>query len=530
MQKQLLVFSFICFFISSFAQNKIDVLGYSFNIELNDDNNTIKGLARINFLAKEDLNSFSLDLSMPNRDRKGMTVSSISLMPPNSSRPIFKQEADKLIIDYQETIRKGDTTSIFINYGGIPSDGLIISKNKYGHRTFFADNWPNRGHNWLPCVDDPADKASVEFVVTAPQHYQVVANGILVEETNLSNNKKLTHWKEDVPVATKVMVIGAADFAVNLAGMIDHCIPVYSWVFPEDRDKGFYDYAMAMEIIPFFIKNIGPYPYKKLANVQSKTTFGGLENANTIFYHENSIDGTRRSETLLSHEIAHQWFGNMATEKSFAHLWLSEGFVTYMTILYMENKYGADTATTMLEEDRHEIIEFAKTSDRPVVNDTENYMELLNPNSYQKGGWVLHMLRKQLGDSIFWRSIRSYYATYAGKNADTKDLQHIFEKVSGKNLSTFFEQWLYTPALPKVEVNWRYLANEKKVSVTVKQLQKIPLSFPLEIQLKNSEGTKAINISKKEETFFIPVKEKPAKLILDPRTVLLFTGTVIEKN
>ncbi len=135
MRKQLLVFSFLCFFISSFAQNKIDVLGYSFTIELNDDNNTIKGLARINFLAKEDLNSFLLDLSMPNRDRKGMMVSSISLMAPNSSKPAFKQEADKLIIDCQQTIRKGDTTSIFINYEGIPSDGLIISKNKYGHRT-----------------------------------------------------------------------------------------------------------------------------------------------------------------------------------------------------------------------------------------------------------------------------------------------------------------------------------------------------------------------------------------------------------
>ena len=156
------------------------------------------------------------------------------------------------------------------------------------------------------------------------------------------------------------MVIGVADFAVNLAGMIDNCIPVYSWVFPEDRDKGFYDYAQAMEILPFFIKNVGPYGYKKLANVQSKTTFGGLENANTIFYHENSIDGTRKSETLLAHEIAHQWFGNMATEKSFAHLWLSEGFATYMTILYMENKYGADTATRCLKKTGRKLLTLQK--------------------------------------------------------------------------------------------------------------------------------------------------------------------------
>ena len=528
MLKQLFALFLICFFISSDAQSKIDVLSYSFAIELNDDNNTIKGLARISFIAKETVTSFSFDLSNPNKVRKGMTVSNAGFNAPNSSKPTFKHEADKITIDCQQSINKGDSTSVFIQYDGIPSDGLIISKNKYGHRTFFADNWPNRGHHWLPCVDDPSDKAAVEFIVTAPQYYQVVANGILVEETNLKDGKKRTHWKEDVPVASKVMVIGVAEFAVNLAGVIDNCIPVYSWVYPEDRDKGFYDYAQAVEIIPFFIKNVGPYGYKKLANVQSKTTFGGLENANTIFYHENSITGNRSSETLLSHEIAHQWFGNMATEKSFAHIWLSEGFATYMTILYMENKHGADTARNILEDARQQVLAFAQTNEHPVVDDTKDYMELLNANSYQKGGWILHMLRRQLGDSIFWKSIRSYYAAYAGKNADTKDLQHIFEKVSGKDLSTFFQQWLYTPGIPKLGVSWSYLANEKKISITIKQLQKNPFSFPLELQLKNK--TKTINVSKQEETFVIPVQEKPAQLVLDPKLSLLFMATVTEKK
>jgi len=528
MLKRLFPLFFVGFFNSSIAQSKIDVLSYSFTIELNDDNNKIKGLARISFMAKEALTSFSFDLSMPNRDRKGMIVDNAGFNAPNSSKSTFKQEADKITIDCQPAINKGDSTSVFIQYEGIPSDGLIISKNKYGHRTFFADNWPNRGHHWLPCKDDPSDKASVDFIVTAPDHYQVVSNGILVEETNLTNAKKRTHWQEDVPIASKVMVIGVADFAVNLAGMINNCIPVYSWVYPEDRDKGFYDYAQAIEIIPFFIKNVGPYGYKKLANVQSKTTFGGLENANTIFYHENSIDGSRTSETLLAHEIAHQWFGNMATEKSFAHLWLSEGFASYMTVLYMENTHGADTARSMLEDARQQVVAFAQTSDRPVIDDTKDYMELLNANTYQKGSWILHMLRRQLGDSIFWKSIRNYYAAYAGKNADSKDLQHIFEKVSGKDLSNFFQQWLYSPGIPKLGISWTYLSAEKKISITIKQMQKNLFSFPLELQLKNKPST--INISKQEETFVIPVQEKPAQLVLDPNTSLLFTSTVSEKK
>ncbi|HKO78975.1 MAG TPA: M1 family aminopeptidase [Chitinophagaceae bacterium] len=506
------------------------MLHYRFAIELSDLSDSIYGNASIKIKFNHPADSFSLDLKAisPN---KGMLAYAYS--GENAETLIGKQTGDKLIIKLPEPTKKDDVKDIVIKYKGIPSDGLIISKTKYGQRSFFADNWPNRGHNWIPCVDDPSDKASVEFIVTAPQHYQVVANGILVEETNLPENKKLTHWKEDVPVATKVMVIGAADFAVNLAGMVDNCIPVYSWVYPQDRDKGFYDYEQAMEILPFFIKNVGPYGYKKLANVQSRTMFGGLENASTIFYAENTVDGTRKSESIMSHEIAHQWFGNMATEKSFAHLWLSEGFATYFTILYFEKKYGKDTAVAMLKEDRNQVIAFTKKSDKPVVDEDPDYMKLLNANSYQKGSWVLHMLRRELGDSVFYKSIKAYYSAYAGKNADTKDLQQIFEKISGKNLSTFFQQWLYTPGVPKLDISWNYLAKEKKLSLTIKQLQKTAFVFPLELQLNNTSGdhsTKTINISKPEETIYIPVKEKPIKIILDPKTSLLFTGAATEKK
>ncbi|MBK8142123.1 MAG: hypothetical protein IPK57_14870 [Chitinophagaceae bacterium] len=151
---------------------------------------------------------------------------------------------------------------VFIySYKGYPADGLIISKNQFGNRTFFADNWPNRAHNWFPCVDDPADKASVEFAITAPEKYKVVANGLLIQETPLKNKKKLTQWKETVPLPTKVMVIGVADFAVHLSGMVNNCIPVTSWVFPENIE-GFMDYALAKDILTFYTNYIGPYAYQ----------------------------------------------------------------------------------------------------------------------------------------------------------------------------------------------------------------------------------------------------------------------------
>jgi aminopeptidase N len=267
--------------------------------------------------------------------------------------------------------------------------------------------------------------------------------------------------------------------------------------------------------------------------VQSKTRFGGLENANTIFYKEDGVTGDRRNETLYAHEIAHQWFGNAATEKSFAHLWLSEGFATYMTICYFENKYGKDSAAKMRMEDRQQVIAFSKRDNTPVVNEKEtNYMQLLNENNYQKGGWILHMLRMQLGDSIFWRAIRKYYADYSGSIAGTEDLQKVFEKVSGKDLKQFFQQWLYTPGIPVLDIKWKYNEKIKAIEVSISQLQAIPFFFPIELSYAKNKTTtplkKVLNVSNAKENFSIPFDHKPIAVSIDPGINLLFNGAISE--
>lgn len=507
------------------GQSAVHINHYRFAIELNDANDTISGEAGISFSAVQAGQTIVLDLENVNAKGKGMKVLAVT---DNRQRPLnFQHEQNLLQVNLAERLAANDTTTIFVSYKGVPADGLIISSNKYGHRTFFADNWPNRGHNWLPCVDVQAAKAPVDFIVTAPEHYQVVANGIQVEETSLKNKRKLTHWQETVPISTKVMVIGVADFAVHLSGFVEDCIPVYSWVYPENRDAGFYDYAQANTILPFYIQHVGPYGYRKLANVQSKTIFGGLENANTIFYSENSVTGTRRSESLLAHEIAHQWFGNMATEKTYAHLWLSEGFATYMTILYMESRYGKDTALSMLRKDREEVAVFAASSNRSVVDEDPNYMNLLNENSYQKGGWVLHMLHRQLGDSIFWKAIRGYYQQYAGGVADTRDFEKVVEQVSGKNLRQFFDQWLYSPGIPRLAISWKYVPEKSAVAVNIRQLQENSFSFPLELEVSGNVTT--VEISKTETSVMIPARKKPTEIRVDPNVSLLYTGTLQEE-
>lgn len=503
----------------------IDVQHYTFALVLNDDNNSIQGKATIEVLLLKNMRSLAFELVSKRADGKGMTVQHIT---ENNNPVTFRQSADSIHIDL--TAKTGEKRVVEITYEGIPADGLIIANNKYKHRGFFADNWPNRARNWLPCIDHPADKAPVDFLVTAPSHYQVVANGIQVEETSLNNNLKLTHYKETTPLPMKVMVIGVAGFAVQYAGDVQ-CIPVYSWVYPEDKTKGFYDYAQATEILPFFIKNVGPYGYKKLANVQSKTMFGGLENAGAIFYSENSVTGTRKSESLLAHEIAHQWFGDMATETEWAHIWLSEGFATYMTILYFENKYGQDTARKMLLEDRGQVISYTKRIQKPVVDSSvTDYMALLNPNSYQKGGWVLHMLRNQLGDSVFWKGIRAYYAKYSGKNASTDDLRKSMEGVSGRDLKQFFKQWLYTAGHPMLDITWQYDKTRKSVSLTVNQKQEIPFQFPLELSFYGPDRkflfTKTIPVKDKQFTVSIPADSPVERISPDPAARLLFEGSV----
>lgn len=232
---------------------------------------------------------------------------------------------------------------------------------------------------------------------------------------------------------------------------------------------------------------------------------------------------------MIAHEIVHQWFGNMATEKSFAHLWLSEGFATYLTHVYLESKYGTDSLNNRMMADRETVLDFVNSSQKRVVDFTPDLMLLLNANSYQKGGWVLHMLRRQLGDSVFHKAVRQYYATYAGKNADTKDLQSIFETVSGKNLNTFFDQWLHTPENPKLKITWKYEAKEKRVAISVEQLQSKTFEFPIEIGLGVAAAKpqiKKMNISKKVETFYFPVASSFISIAVDPNTSLLFEGAL----
>ena len=500
----------------------IDVQHYRFELLLTDSSNLVRGTAFVDIRCIRDTRELVLDLKEQEPDGKGMKVEAVSV---DNIETRFLQQKDKIIFSSEQPFTQNRTYRLMIRYSGIPADGLIISTNKYKNRTFFADNWPDRAHHWIPVNDHPSDKATVEFRVTAPDHYQVVSNGIAMEETNSGNGYTTTHYKESTPIPTKVMVIGAAAFAVGYAGT-SGCINVSSWVFPEEKEKGFYDYAQALDILPFYISHVAAYPFSKLANVQSKTIFGGMENAGCIFYHENSVTGKRKEEALISHEIAHQWFGNSVTEKHWSHLWLSEGFAIYLTNCYLEQKYGTDTLHAILRAQRKQVIEFNKKEPgRPVVDTQERqYMNLLNANSYQKGAWFLHMLRRKTGDAIFWKSVAVYYKAFSGKNATTEDFRRSCENVSGQSLEFFFKQWLYQTGQPELEIAYQ-TQQDNEVSIDIRQLQKELFEFPLQIRLTggNDKLTKTLPISEREARFQIKLPFRMEQIEIDPEVNALAT-------
>ena len=502
----------------------MDVQHYDFSISLSDTSDMIFSNAIVTILLKKPVKTFVLDLSGRDEKGKGMMVKSVTV---NGTATSFSHQNDSLLIYYNVT-KPNSSATINIEYSGIPAHGLIISKNKFGERTFFGDNWPDRAHNWVPCVDHPSDKATVDFRVSAPDHYEVIANGDMIEETATDHQYKFTHWQSDEPLPTKVMVIGVADFAIDKVEN-NLGIPVSTWVYPMNSDKGFADYMNATEPLSFYISHIGPYPFSKLANVQSTTLFGGMENAGNIFYAENLVTGNQKQEEIIAHEIAHQWFGNSVSEGNWHHVWLSEGFATYLTDLYYEYKYGSDVFKSRMETDRKVVIRYATRNFAPVIDTTiTDYLDLLNPNSYEKGAWFLHMLRKELGVELFMESIRTFYEKYKYSNALTIDFQNIVDSITGKDLTSFFEQWLFKAGHPVINIMW--YQKKKNVLVQIEQLQKgTVFDFPLELGFVSKDGSvkrETLHVNKVLENYSFPVESTIENLVPDPDVWLLFEGKV----
>ncbi len=500
----------------------VDVKSYSFYIQIADTTDAIIVKAKTSILLKKKVDSIFLQLKNINENGKGMYISSINNKFKKSVR--FDHRNDKITIYNPGNWEANDLLEFEINYTGIPQDGLYIKTSMYGKKTFFGDNWPNRAHHWLSVIDHPSDKAVVAFYIKAPKHYEVIASGALVYKDTLAGIENLYHYKTKKELPTKVMVFGAADFKIKELDTINDII-VSSWIYKEAPEAGFEDYKPAVAVLKYYDSIIGTYPYEKLANVQSKTRFGGMENAGNIFYYEESVNGKHQVEALVAHEVAHQWFGNSVSEENWRDIWLSEGFATYLTDLYLEYKYGKEKLQERMKMERDKVIRYNKNLQvQPIVYDEkDNLFKLLNRNSYEKGAWVLHMLRHKIGDKDFFKVLKTYYTKFKNKNATTDDFIKIVESITKENLSTFFNQWLYRATIPKLKIDW--IIEKDVLQVDIQQGKELFI-FDLPIKVIDGDTAHFFNLSiKKEQQHFdfpINLNSKSAKIQIDPNVQVLF--------
>jgi aminopeptidase N len=512
-------------------QPGVDILHYVFRIGLTDQSSEITGETTVTakFL-RDGVAEINLDLTSLSV-ASGMTVQSvrrggpIDVPGPPTDNIVFTHMTNRLHLVLPPQSKAGQEFIFTIRYRGTPAEGLRIGPNMHGDRSFFGENWPNLVRNWLPMIDHPYDKATGEFIVTAPNQYQVVANGLLIEELDLPNNMRRTHWKQSAPIASWLYTIAVARFSSHAAGAIEG-IPIQTWVFPQDREAGLQLFEdTSRRAMQFFISNIGPYSYEKLANVQATGFTGGTEYASAIFYGERGVSSGRGP---VVHEIAHQWFGDSVTERDWDDVWLSEGFATYFALLFTEHDEGRDAFVDGLKRSRAQILQLEqKLPDTPVIHrNLADMTKVLNNLVYQKGGWTLHMLRQEVGTENFWKAIREYYRRYRNSNASTSDLRAVFEQVSGKQLEWFFTQWLNRPGVPKLEGSWRYDAGRRVVELTLTQSQAaaafhVKVDIGIVPQAGEPAKVETIDMSAKQGTFTFPLDAAPAAVMLDPNTTML---------
>ncbi len=517
----------------------IDIKHYVFQLRLTDSNDEIIGTTQVtvNFKQAGILN-FRLDLINTSTEKKdkGMVVEGVSI---SNTTVNYTHENDALIIYLPKSSVANETITFTIKYHGIPFDGLRIGATKFGDRSFFNENWPNRGRHWLPILDHPSDKATSEFIVTAPAHYKVVSNGLLLEESSLGNNTMLTHWKQSVPVSSWLFVLGVADFAVQYVDDFEGK-SIQTWVYSKNREAGFYDFKEpTKKVLAFYTKYVGPYAYEKLANIQTPSVNGGMETSSAIFYGENLVNGKgdERTKNIVVHEIAHQWFGNAVTEATWDDAWLSEGFATFFTLLYYENQYGQAEYNNRIIKAKKAVLDMTiKMPDFSIIAPRTAEKEAVTTGlTYQKGAWFLHMLRDKIGEQNFQKGIKSYYKKFYNANATTDEFRMEMEKAAGLDLKIFFKQWLYQPVNPKIDAIWTYDATSHKININLTQSQLTNFNFDIPIEIgyftKDSKTPLLLkmNLNKKQLSQSFNVKGIPENIEVDPRNVLLSSNTITKK-
>jgi aminopeptidase N len=486
-------------------------------------------------------------------DASSMQVESVKLAPADTALR-FTQPPDKLSIALDRTYDASETISVRIQYRAQPKRGLYFIPQTQGtaHNIskpaqIWTQGEPEDNHHWFPCYDFPDDKVTSEQFITTDANELAISNGALVETLANPDGTRTFHWKMDQPHASYLVSLIVGDY-VKLTDAYKN-IPVEYYTYRGTEEVARRAFGKTPRMMEWFSRELRyEYPYNKYAQtIVNYFVFGGMENITATtqsdweILRNNGADGPGDSkENLVSHELAHSWFGNLVTCKDWSQAWLNEGFATFMEAAFREQEGGREAYLAELREDaRLYFDEDSQQYRRPLVY--ARYREPINlfdATLYKKGALVLHMLRETVGDEMFWKATNKYLNDNQYRAVETADLERAFEQTTGEKLDWFFDQWVYKAGYPELRVNYSYNPQTRVLSLSVSQTQVAAAStpavfrLPVDVELTTSRGTRTerIEITQRQQQFTFQLDSKPLKIVFDKGSRILMKADITQPN
>ncbi len=505
-----------------------DVLHYVIRTNFDVQRKTVNGQVDITLKPlNADFKSFELDA-------EDMKIEQVVTAAGISLRSI--QQDERLLITLDRAYAPSDSITVSIRYRAKPRRGLyFVSSGRESGVQRPAQIWtqgePEDNHHWFPCYDFPDDKATSEQFITTNAGQLAIANGTLVGTANHADGKLTFHWRMTQPHSTYLTSLIVGDFAKLTDSYKD--IPVEYYTYRGTEPEALRAFGKTPLMMRFFSSALGyEFPFERYAQtIVGNFQFGGMENVTATTYADSeilSVDMERPdpiTENLVSHELAHSWFGNLVTCRDWSELWLNEGFATFMEAAFREHLDGREAYLSQLKDVADEYFSEDPSRRRhPLVNPRYPLtMELFDETTYKKGAYVVHMLRETVGDEMFWKALNIYLNEFKHDVVDSRDLQRVFEKVSGQQLEWFFDQWIYKGGYPELRVRSSYDPALKMLNLSVAQTQKpdatTPEVFrlPVEIEIVTPTGTRTerVEINKRMQSFSFQLDGRPRLIVFD---------------
>jgi aminopeptidase N len=507
-----------------------DVLNYTIRTRFGISDRTVIGDVTVTLKPlAAGFRSFALDAS-------DMNVEAVTLAGANTALQ-WTQPPDKLSIKLDRAYAPDDSISVRIKYRARPQSGLYFISARRGSPTrtarpaqIWTQGEPEANHHWFPCYDFPDDKATTEQYITTSASEVAISNGALVETSDNADGTRTFHWVMDQPYSSYLVSLVVGDYAKMTDSYRNVPLEYYTYHGTETIAR------RAFSRTPLMMKWFGQaldyeYPYNKYSQtIVANFIFGGMENITATTHADSEIlshgdDPAAAAENLVSHELAHSWFGNLVTTKDWTNLWLNEGFATFMEASFKESQYGRDAYLEEMQENaRQYFSEDPGKYRRPLVYDRYRVpVDLFDNTLYKKGALVVRMLRETVGDRVFWKALNIYLNRHKYQSVVTADLQRVFEQTSGQRLDWFFDQWVYKAGYPELRVRSIYNPATGQLTLDIRQTQQpdptTPAVFrlPVEIELADAQGprTERIEITEREQRFKFKMDGKPLMIRFD---------------